>query len=370
MREFGEYLKQMREKQGLSIKEVSERTKIRLEYLEALEESILEKLPPEVYIRGYIKAYGELLGADLDELFARYEEAKPKKSKISLFQRSKKPPAPVPKAKILKKHRKKDDDEEKPPRRVVETGGIKTKQVFYALLVVLGIIIIVGVVKIFSNRDPEPEPVNQLIEKTNTDELPISESPLEYADVLQEVILPMRPIDPSWAIGRAESLTIQVRVRQRTWVYIESDYRPVFKGNVEPGVPQTFRAKNAFFLTITKPELVAIEINGFDLVPGEKLREAVGAPPTAGTIDVQITKANITKYLEGYNEIALPVYDPGTAFLDTLGNRSDTARQPQTTQPKPAVRKTTPRRTTQPKTQPTTPTPNPSDPPPLKPRGI
>ncbi len=369
MREFGEYLKQMREKQGLSLEDVAEKTKIRYEYLEALENSILEKLPPEIYIRGYIKAYGLLLGANIEELFNRYEEAKPKKSKMSLFQRSKKPPQPVAEAKSIRRHKRKDDDEPRPAKRELDTGGLKGRQIMYALILVVAVIIVLGVVRIFSQREKDPEPVSQLVEKVNTDELPISETPLEYEDVLQEVILPMRKIDPSWAIGRAESLTIQIRVRQRTWVYIESDYRPVFKGNIEPGQPETYRAKNAFFLTITKPELVAIEINGFDLVPGEKLRDAVGAPPNAGTIDVQITKANITKYLEGYNEIALPIFDPGTAFLDTLGRRSDTTRQqPVTPQPKPQPRRQTTTRT-QPAT--TTPTPKPSDdPPPLKPRGI
>lgn len=61
-------LKKTREQQALSIKEVSERIKISVAHIEALESSEYDRLPGLAFARGYLRTYGRFLGLDDDAL--------------------------------------------------------------------------------------------------------------------------------------------------------------------------------------------------------------------------------------------------------------------------------------------------------------
>lgn len=53
MKELGDLLRQAREEQQMTIEEISEKTKIRTAYLEAIEAGDQSALPDEVYVRGF-----------------------------------------------------------------------------------------------------------------------------------------------------------------------------------------------------------------------------------------------------------------------------------------------------------------------------
>ena len=61
---IGELLKEERLKSRMKIEELSKRTRIRQEYLEALEDNRFEDLPAATFVKGYIKSYGALFGFD------------------------------------------------------------------------------------------------------------------------------------------------------------------------------------------------------------------------------------------------------------------------------------------------------------------
>jgi len=65
---IGEILKQARTRQGLEIREVEERTKIRIKYLRALEAEDWEVLPSAAYAKGFLRTYAQLLRLDADVL--------------------------------------------------------------------------------------------------------------------------------------------------------------------------------------------------------------------------------------------------------------------------------------------------------------
>lgn len=73
---LGEKLKKFRSDKRISLGEASRSTKIRAEYLEYLEEGNYGKLPPDVYIRGFLRSYGDFLGADERILLKLYEREK------------------------------------------------------------------------------------------------------------------------------------------------------------------------------------------------------------------------------------------------------------------------------------------------------
>lgn len=64
MNQIGKELKEIREEKEISLEEVAEKTKIPLRFLKAIENGRWEELPEEVYLRGFIKTYAEVLGLD------------------------------------------------------------------------------------------------------------------------------------------------------------------------------------------------------------------------------------------------------------------------------------------------------------------
>jgi cytoskeletal protein RodZ len=65
---IGEILKEEREFHRFSIEDLSQRTRIRQEYLEALEANQFSQLPSATFVRGYIRTYGQIFGFEYQPL--------------------------------------------------------------------------------------------------------------------------------------------------------------------------------------------------------------------------------------------------------------------------------------------------------------
>ena len=69
---FGRYLQAIRLEKAMSLKMVSKETRIRQDMLALIEEENHDKLPDEVFVKGFIRAYAKAIGADGDEAIGRY----------------------------------------------------------------------------------------------------------------------------------------------------------------------------------------------------------------------------------------------------------------------------------------------------------
>ena len=69
---FGEALKRERESRQISLREISEATKINIRYLEALEEDRFKSLPGGIFTRGFIRAYATFIGIDPEKTVGKY----------------------------------------------------------------------------------------------------------------------------------------------------------------------------------------------------------------------------------------------------------------------------------------------------------
>jgi hypothetical protein len=69
---IGRVLSEARERAGLDLRTVEQRTKIRLKYLSALEHEDWAALPSAAYAKGFLRTYGELLGLDSEVLVDEY----------------------------------------------------------------------------------------------------------------------------------------------------------------------------------------------------------------------------------------------------------------------------------------------------------
>jgi cytoskeleton protein RodZ len=72
MDNFGDQLRQERERRNVALDEIARSTKIRVRYLQALEDGQHERLPGIVFAKGYVRAYAETIGADADRLVSAY----------------------------------------------------------------------------------------------------------------------------------------------------------------------------------------------------------------------------------------------------------------------------------------------------------
>ena len=70
----GDILRRERERQNLSIKDIEKATSIRALYIEAIEKSENDKLPGEVYAKGFIKNYANFLKLDGESLVRQYRD--------------------------------------------------------------------------------------------------------------------------------------------------------------------------------------------------------------------------------------------------------------------------------------------------------
>src|SRR5579872_4729453 len=73
--DFGSWLRGARQTQGTSLDEVSARTKVPRSTLGLLESAALDRLPAEVFVRGFIRSYAKAVGADETEPLQLYERA-------------------------------------------------------------------------------------------------------------------------------------------------------------------------------------------------------------------------------------------------------------------------------------------------------
>jgi len=69
---FGDELKRERELREISLREVSNATKINLRFLEALEQNEFANLPGGLFNRGFVRAYAEYIGVDPEAMVNAY----------------------------------------------------------------------------------------------------------------------------------------------------------------------------------------------------------------------------------------------------------------------------------------------------------
>jgi cytoskeleton protein RodZ len=69
---FGRYLKTVRREKGIKLQEVSRKTKIGVDTLRLIEKEDHDGLPAKVFVKGFLRAYAEAIGADNDVVIQRY----------------------------------------------------------------------------------------------------------------------------------------------------------------------------------------------------------------------------------------------------------------------------------------------------------
>jgi cytoskeleton protein RodZ len=75
MESVGEFFKQVRETKGLTVDEVAAKTRIRADFVKALEDGNFAKLPDQVFAKGFVRSYARSLGLDEEDAIHRFVQS-------------------------------------------------------------------------------------------------------------------------------------------------------------------------------------------------------------------------------------------------------------------------------------------------------
>lgn len=274
LKRIAELLKKARDEKGKTLEDISRETKIKVEYLEAIEKGDISPFPAPIYIRGYIKAYANTLGLN----------HKPFIELLNDFYRRE------------GKHLKRAESIELQTEKIETIGNKKALPISSGgiILVAAFIAILLSLIFVFKGKGKH-EPLTKaegLTALVDTSMVKGIELVKAGENVSQTIYVNFGYINPIWAIARVDSLTLDVNVLQNMGLLAETDYKRVFKGYVKAGEHFTWRAQKAFFLTVDKPQALKLYLNGFELK---------SLPLSPVPLDVYITRENISSLLVGIN---------------------------------------------------------------------
>ena len=216
----GEQLKQGRTELQLSVKQVSQATKIQSWVLEALEANQLHTTMSAVYVKGFVTTYAKLLRLESEPLIAQ------------LY-----PPAPA--VEVLLPATK--------PERVHSAWSLP--QWSWDLRLVRRVAVgALGMAAVWALVVVNPR-------------LPHREA--SFSVVKEPVNIPAAsvPIQPTQAL----ELTIQAR--RDTWVSVKADGRLLTQQHLKAGSKEQWKARRRFDLVVAKPAQVEVALNGQSISP-------------------------------------------------------------------------------------------------------
>jgi cytoskeletal protein RodZ len=251
----GDILKNRREELGHDLREISNTLKIKYDYLKAIEDGDLEKLPQEVYVKGYIREYAEHLRIDPEAAINAYVQ------QIS-------PP----------QVENKDIPEKEPEKRKIPKIG-------YVLISLLFILITITLsYTIFSQKGKDiKQPVEQTQKEISSpDAEPIKETPFSsvvtprettLSDSKKETPLPGTETKKEIVLPKTDVplQVLEVFATDTTWLLVLIDKTDPKEMLLKPGDSAKWHAKNSFSLKIGNAGGIKLLFNGKEIKKlGEK----------------------------------------------------------------------------------------------------
>jgi cytoskeleton protein RodZ len=226
---IGATLRSARETLGSSVEEAAWKTRIRPEYLRALEEERFEACGHLAHARGHLHSYARFLGLDANALVHEY---------ATQVEHSE--PSPI------EQLNERDKGSKKPPK----------PNWLIAAIVAAALLVAASVAGIMRGPGPKLDPAAS---RSGLPVLPNAAQPSP---------------GQTQALAAANDVTLVVVAQGRSWVQVVADGKTVFEGTLTDGVSKTFTAKTGIDLTVGNAGMVRLILNGRDL----------GSPGRAGQV--------------------------------------------------------------------------------------
>jgi cytoskeletal protein RodZ len=235
---FGEELRREREIRGISLKEISDATKISRRFLEALERNDHKTLPAQVFTRGFVREYARYVGLNPEEMVNRYNFASANDDRIEKPPTVARYPETPPR-----------DISPKPPakRGIPPAFARVDRNAAVAVLFVVALIAVAywAVERKRDERDAEKAAAVKLVPVTNK------------VTPLPSIVTPqLQPEDDS-------RLRLEIEVTSNSWVTLDADGRNVIHAEMTAGERRTVEAEEAFrFRAIGNAAGLTLTLNG------------------------------------------------------------------------------------------------------------
>ncbi|HRS91366.1 MAG TPA: DUF4115 domain-containing protein [Candidatus Marinimicrobia bacterium] len=236
MATFYEILKQSREAQGLTVEQISSRTKISKEIITAIESGDL-KILPKTYMRLFLKAYSQELKLDPETILKNFEEL--------LSESIETPPVPDNNIKPSLPISQKPEKPEKPITVKKQNRNFSTVIIVFVILVFL--IAVLRQVLMDEKKTTSNTALPKITPTDTTQTIPPSS-------------------DLKVAVPKSE-LNLTITTKDSCWVRIVTDNRTTFEATLPPLYKKEMIAKEQFDMQIGRPASINLVLNGKDLGP-------------------------------------------------------------------------------------------------------
>ena len=260
MESLGSYLREKRKSIGVSLEQVSAETRIRLTYLEALEEERYEILPAPLYKKIFVKAYADFLCLNFEELTKKFFE---KEAEAEATEKGRAKPYP----------------------EIAQTKKRNNNQ----LLVWAGIILGVVIILVFIMQKKTDTFFNNKVSGPKVEEARMN-LPSTVIDSVKSENESLGKKEAREVVSEPREITLRLEGTETCWVLVIGDGDTLFSGFINGGMKVEYKARNYFKLTLGRAWAVKGYLNGKKLKPfGPKGKRIFGR---------EINKDNYQDFLE------------------------------------------------------------------------
>ena len=259
-KELGEELAQQRQEKGLTIAQLSARTKITEGFLEKMEQGDFTFLPA-VYIRAFIRTVSTEIGLDPEVMVKRFaEKISPGAAASGQLPGQDQPQHGGEKTPLKPAHQPEIMAEDITAGSRPANGG-RFKSVFFMGFMLLALLAALYFI-LGQKPKEEPSPMDAGISIVN----PVTES----SSLRDAPLLPLNENDKV-DTSAVDLLTLTLRAEETAWVRIVYQDSLVEEGVFTEGLTRSWMSRERFYLKIGNAGGIRLVLDGRDLgLPGEK----------------------------------------------------------------------------------------------------
>jgi cytoskeletal protein RodZ len=265
--DFGQKLRDARERRGLSLRQIASATKISVLTLEALERNDIARLPGGIFSRAFVRSYALEVGLDPEETIQQFMGQFPHDSVTAGHPTSVRP----------EDYDAVEGDRWRPPAFL---------RVLVAVVPIVALVVYFGtagrrvVLQMFGGHATESASLKPAsgAQSPTAGSADAGDTPAVVVD--SAAVAPDPP-----ATGR---LVIQLRAVQRSWVSADVDGQPALRRALQPGDEQTLDVKRDVVLTVGDGGAITVTLNGAAAKP-------IG--PSGQTATARLNLTNFREYL-------------------------------------------------------------------------
>ncbi len=256
---FGEQLRLAREARGISLREISEQTRISMRYLEAIEADDYKRLPGGIFNRSFIKAYARQIGFDEKEAIEAYTRTAREKGEVP------------------------DDVVSTPYQPRVYTDPGSTRSPFVTLLLSILILAILSLSVYAALHWYQRRSAGRTNGGAAAPAVPTT------TQTVNPVSTPA-----SSPMAAPAGLDIQVKALDKVWLraYVDNAVKAAFEGSLELDQTKEFKPERRLRIQLSK-----IKVNALDVTINGRTAK-VPADMKGNLAEMDITKDDYAKFLQ------------------------------------------------------------------------